>query len=87
MVKTSSSWRNSTPVALAVAGLLTAGSLAAINVSHATERPGLRSGLDCEGISDADHRNACRAVAKNDRSYCELIKNKDLRFECRARVR
>ena len=45
------------------------------------------SALDCEGIHDADRRNLCRALAKNDRTYCEFVKNHDLRFECRARVK
>ena len=44
------------------------------------------SSLDCEGIRDADHRNMCRALAKNDRSYCEFIKVQELRAECRART-
>jgi hypothetical protein len=44
------------------------------------------SSLDCEGIRDADHRNMCRAIAKNDRAYCEFIKAQELRAECRARA-
>lgn len=42
------------------------------------------SSLDCESISDADHRNLCRAMSKHDSSFCEFITNKDLRYQCRA---
>lgn len=45
------------------------------------------SPLDCESIRDPDERNFCRAVSKNDKTYCEFIKNHDRRFECRARIK
>lgn len=45
------------------------------------------SPLDCEGISNADQRNLCRAVTKHQKSYCEVIKDRDLRFRCRAEVK
>lgn len=44
------------------------------------------SPLDCESIHDADQRNYCRAVSKRQKSYCEFIKNHDLRYRCRAEV-
>ena len=42
------------------------------------------SALECEGIHNSDARNYCRAIAKHDKSYCEFIKDHDLRFRCRA---
>lgn len=45
------------------------------------------SPLDCEGIKDADRRHFCRAVSIPRKSECEFIRNKELRYECRARVK
>jgi hypothetical protein len=41
-------------------------------------------GGDCEGMASADQRNYCRAITRQDASYCEFIKDKDLRYACRA---
>jgi hypothetical protein len=49
-----------------------------------TGTTGLRSGLECEDIKDADGRHFCRAVANHDPNECELIKRADLRHECRV---
>ena len=45
------------------------------------------SPLDCEGIHNADRRHFCRAVSIPRKSECEFIKDKELRYECRARVK
>lgn len=42
------------------------------------------SSLDCEGIRNADQRNYCRAVTKKQKTWCEFIKDHDLRYRCRA---
>jgi hypothetical protein len=42
------------------------------------------SSLDCEGLADPDRRNLCRAVTRGDPTWCELIRSRDLRAECRA---
>lgn len=45
------------------------------------------SPLDCEQIRDSDQRHFCRAISIPRKSECEFIKQHDLRFECRARVK
>jgi hypothetical protein len=45
------------------------------------------SPLDCEVIQDPDQRNFCRAVANQDKTWCDFIHNRDKRAECRARVK
>jgi hypothetical protein len=41
-------------------------------------------GSECFAIKDADHRNACLASAKKDKSYCFKIQGTDLRNHCLA---
>jgi hypothetical protein len=45
------------------------------------------SSLDCENIRDHDGRFYCLAISKNDKTYCEGIKDPDMRNRCRAMVR
>lgn len=52
------------------------------STAHAHASP-----AQCESIHSADQRHYCRAVTLPDRGECELIKDHDLRFQCRARVR
>lgn len=44
------------------------------------------SPLDCESLPHADSRNYCRAMSKGDKSYCELIHDQALRYQCRAMI-
>jgi len=41
-------------------------------------------GSECFSIQDADHRHACLARQKGDRSYCFKIQSKDLQKDCLA---
>ena len=45
------------------------------------------SPLDCEQITQPDQRHYCRAVSIPRKSECELIKDNQLRYQCRALVR
>ena len=56
-------------------------------LSYCEHRQAFGSPLECESIKDADQRNYCRAVSKQQKSYCNFIKNGDLRHRCRAEVK
>ena len=44
------------------------------------------SAMACEKIVDHDRRMLCRALSTKNPTWCEFIRNRDTRNECRARV-